>query len=118
MVAMGPIEFSPAEVALVLGMLAGLGVLLALPATGVLAYVGMRRATRYPGWNAFWYWGWGTAVALVVMGGLAGTSLGWWVVPVGWVPVLVLAVVLYPRPGDPGGELGWGDIPSWQQGER
>lgn len=51
------------------------------------------------------------------------------------LPILLLAVLLrrydrpaapvtsdrpnpWVRPGDPGGELGWGDIPTGQQGER
>lgn len=130
MVPMGPIQFSPGEIALLLGVLAVLGTGLALPATATLAYVGARRAARYPGWNALWYWGCGTAIALVVTGGLAGSGLGWWAVPIGWVPVLLLALVLFPwnrhtsahpdRPdpwvGDPGGELGCGDRVSTGRG--
>ncbi|WP_433162741.1 hypothetical protein [Kribbella sp. CA-247076] len=115
MIPMGPIEFTPAEVAVLLGMLVLLGVGAALPATVALAVVGHRRATRYPGWNALWYWLWATIGTVGLMGALLDAGLGWVGVPVSWLPGLGAAWVLRPR--RPGSELGWTDTTP-RQGER
>jgi hypothetical protein len=112
---MGPVEFSPAEVALILAVLALFGTCLALPATITIAVVGYRRAVCHPVWNATWYWAWGNALTLVVMGALYNSDLGWFRLPVSWFPGLLLALLLNPRqrrkrPGRPGTELGWTDM--------
>ncbi len=57
---MGPVEFTPAEVALILAVLVLIGTCLALPTTITLAVVGYRRGIDHPGWNATWYWLWAT----------------------------------------------------------
>ncbi|TCO30181.1 hypothetical protein EV652_105175 [Kribbella steppae] len=118
MVPMGPIEFSPAEVAMILTVLALVGVCSALPATIPLALVGHRRGVQNPGWNALWYWLCGTVLTVVLMGALIQTGLGWAVVPLSWLPTLLIAWLLKPRHPRPGGELGWSDMTSGQQGER
>jgi hypothetical protein len=120
MIPLGPVEFSPADVALILLVMA-LGITaFALPATLALAWVGARRATTHPGWSAVGYWFTGTAICLVTTGALAGYGLGWWAVPAGWVPALLLALVLNPRTRRtrPTGELGWSDTTPREQGER
>ncbi|WP_460660592.1 hypothetical protein [Kribbella swartbergensis] len=111
---MGPIEFSPAEVAVIMGVLALVGVCAALPGTIPLAIVGHRRAVRYPGWNAVWYWLCGTALSVLIMGGLVQTGLGWAVVPLSWLPTLLVAWLLKPPHPRPGGELGLSDTMSTQ----
>lgn len=118
MIPLGPIEFSPAEVAMILAVLALVGVCAALPATIPLAIVGHRRGSRYPGWNALWYWFCGTALTVVVMGALIPTEIGWAVVPLSWLPTLLVAWLLKPRQRRPGSELGWWNMTSGQQGER
>ena len=62
-----------------------------------------------PGANGFWYWLWGTALSWAVM--IAGVSqhLGWWSIPVGWVPGLLAAWLLRVRTPRPGSELRWGE---------
>jgi hypothetical protein len=112
---MGPIEFSPAEVAAILVVMALVGVCAALPATLPLAIVGHRRGRQYPGWNALWYWLCGTIPTVVLMGALIQTGIGWWVVPVSWLPGLLVAWLLKPR--RPRGELGWTEMTP-RQGER
>jgi hypothetical protein len=97
MVPLGPIEFSPAEVAMILTIMALVGVCAAVPATIPLAIVGHRRGRQYPGWNALWYWLCGTIPTVVLMGALIQTGLGWWVVPLSWLPTLLVAAALYPR---------------------
>jgi hypothetical protein len=96
MIPLGAIEFSPAEVAMILAVMALAGVCAALPATVPLAIVGHRRGTQYPGWNALWYWLCGTIPTVLLMGALIQTGLGWWVVPIGWIPALLLALTLNP----------------------
>jgi hypothetical protein len=98
MMPMGPIEFTPAEVAMIMAALVVFGVCAALPAGLALAAVGHRRAAYHPGWNALWYWSWGTALTMVVMGALYNSDLGWFLVPVSWIPALLLA--LTPRQGE------------------
>jgi hypothetical protein len=97
MIPLGAIEFSPADVALILAVLTLGATAFALPATLTLAWIGHRRASTHPGWNALWYWFGGTAVCLATTAFAAGKGLGWWAVPVGWVPTLLLAAVLKPR---------------------
>lgn len=109
MVPLGPIQFSPAEVAMIIVVLIVVGLCVALPSTAVLAAVGARRAARHPGWNGLWYWFWGTALSLVIMGGLFDAGLRWWVVPISWMPNLLLAWLLNPRAARPGTELGWSE---------
>ena len=116
MIPLGPIEFSPAEVAMILVVMTLVGVCAALPATIPLAIVGHRRGGQYPGWNALWYWLCGTIPTVLLMGALIQTGLGWAVVPLSWPPALLIAWLLKPR--RPGGELSWGDMTSGQQGER
>ncbi len=87
-----------------------LGVAAALPVTCVLASVGAARARRAggsAGANGFWYWLWGTALSWATM--IAGVSqhLGWWSIPVGWVPGLLAAWLLKVRTPRPGSELRW-----------
>jgi hypothetical protein len=94
---LGPIEFSPADVALILAVLTFGAIVLALPATLTLAWVGYRRAIQRPGWNAVWYWFGGTALSVATTALAAGHGLGWAAVPVGWVPTLLLAAALNPR---------------------
>ncbi len=115
---MGPVEFTPAEVALILAVLVLIGMCLALPTTITLAVVGYRRGIDHPGWNATWYWLWGNALTLVVMGTLYNSDLGWFRLPLSWFPGLLLALLLNPRQRRtrPEGELGWGDM-TFRQGE-
>ncbi|MEV5963025.1 hypothetical protein AB0L70_14750 [Kribbella sp. NPDC051952] len=121
MIPLGPINFSPADIALILGALLVIGVCAALPVTIPLALVGRLRGVQHPGWNAFWYWLWGTGLSVAVMGSLIQTGIGWAVVPLGWIPTGLIAVLAYlrrPRPqARPNGELGWGDMTTGQ-GER
>jgi len=118
MMPMGPVEFTPAEVALILAVLVLIGTCLALPTTITLAVVGYRRGIDHPGWNATWYWLWGNALTLVVMGTLYNSDLGWFRLPLSWFPGLLLALLLNPRQRRtrPEGELGWGDM-TFRQGE-
>jgi hypothetical protein len=119
MISMGfEVDLSPAQQWGLVGILAGLGVCVAMPASLALAAVGGRRAVARSGWKAFWYWAWGTALTVGVMYGLFHTDLRWWAIPVAWVPGLLLSLALnprnarpsaqpeganpWPRPGDPG----------------
>lgn len=97
MIPLGAIEFSPAEVAMILAVVTAGAVVLALPATLALAWVGYRRADRRPGWNALWYWFCGTALSLAVTALATSQGLGWWSVLLGWVPTGLLALALNPR---------------------
>ncbi|MET9313782.1 hypothetical protein ABZX12_18375 [Kribbella sp. NPDC003505] len=97
MIPLGAIEFSPAEVAMILAILTVGAIALALPATLTLAWVGYRRGTRRPGWNALWYWLAGTALSVGTTAVAAGQGLGWWAVPIGWIPTGLLAAALNPR---------------------
>jgi hypothetical protein len=90
-------HFSTGEVALLTTVIVGFGVLSALPATLVLASVGHSRAAYRPGWNAFWYWLWGTGLTLVALVGLLYLHLSWWSIPLSWPPALLLAWLLKPR---------------------
>ncbi|HWD79884.1 MAG TPA: hypothetical protein VG497_13410 [Kribbella sp.] len=96
MIPLGPVEFSPADVALILAVLALGATALALPATLTLAWVGHRRAAVHRGWNAVWYWFCGTGLSVGTTFATA-THLRWWAVPLGWAPSLVVAWVLNPR---------------------
>ena len=95
MIPLGAVEFSSGEVALILAVLVAGGIALALPATLTLAWVGSRRAHEHPGWSALWYWFLGTALSLAAIAFAADQGLGWWSVPVGWAPTVLLALVLY-----------------------
>ncbi|MFF0339962.1 hypothetical protein [Kribbella sp. NPDC004875] len=97
MIPLGAVQFSPGDIALIFAVLALGATALALPATLALAWVGHRRATNHPGWNAAWYWFAGTALCLAATAFTASKGLGWWSVPVGWVPTLALAAALRPR---------------------
>ena len=97
MIPLGAIEFSPGEVAMILAVLTFGAIALALPATVTLAWVGYRRGSQHPGGNAFWYWFAGTALSVATTALAAGQGLGWWAVPIGWIPTLVLAAALNPR---------------------
>ncbi|HET6738118.1 MAG TPA: hypothetical protein VFH76_04265 [Kribbella sp.] len=97
MIPLGAIHFSPADVAMILAILAFGSVALALPATLTLAWVGHRRGTQHPGWNAAWYWFAGTTLSVATTALAASKGAGWWAVPIGWVPSLVLAAALNPR---------------------
>jgi hypothetical protein len=97
MIPLGAVEFSPGEVALILAVLTLGAVALALPATLTLAWVGYRRGAQNPGWNAAWYWFGGTAASVATTALAAGKGLGWWAVPIGWIPTLLLAAALNPR---------------------
>ncbi|HEY3557714.1 MAG TPA: hypothetical protein VGL05_09630 [Kribbella sp.] len=97
MIPLGAIHFSPAEVAMILAVLAFGSVVLALPATLTLAWIGHRRADRRRGWNAAWYWFGGTALSVATTALAAGHGAGWWAVPIGWVPSLLLAAALNPH---------------------
>jgi hypothetical protein len=97
MIPLGAVEFTPGEVALVLAVLTLGATALALPATLTFAWVGHRRAVRHQGWAAFGYWLTGTAICLAATALAADRGLGWWAVPLGWIPTLLLAVALKPR---------------------
>ncbi|TDW88678.1 hypothetical protein [Kribbella sp. VKM Ac-2566] len=97
MIPLGAIHFSPAEVALILAILAFGSIALALPATLTLAWVGYRRGTTRPAANALWYWFGGTALSVATTALAAGQGLGWFAVPIGWIPTVLLAAVLNPR---------------------
>ena len=117
MIPLGPVEFSPADVALLLGALFVIGVVGALPVTIPLALVGHRRGVAHPGWNGFWYWLWGTGLTVGIMASLIQTGLGWAVVPLSWIPAGLIAALAYPRRPRPRSELGWSDTTTGQ-GER
>ncbi|WP_427888455.1 hypothetical protein ACQHIV_34630 [Kribbella sp. GL6] len=93
MIPLGPIEFSPADVALILAVLAFGAVALALPATLTLGWVGYRRGGR---WRAVWYWFCGTGLSVGTTFATA-THLSWWAVPLGWLPTVLVAWLLNPR---------------------
>ncbi|TCC11001.1 hypothetical protein [Kribbella soli] len=97
MIPLGAIHFTPAEVALILAILTFGSIALALPATLTLAWVGYRRGTTRKAANALWYWFGGTALSVATTA-LAAGHLGWLAVPIGWIPTLLLAVALNPRP--------------------
>jgi hypothetical protein len=97
MITLGAVQFSPAEVAMLLAIIAAGAVALALPATLTLAWVGRRRGALHPGWNAFTYWFGGTALSVGTTALAADHDLGWWSVPIGWIPTLLLAALLNPR---------------------
>ncbi|GAA2797939.1 hypothetical protein [Kribbella solani] len=97
MIPLGAVEFSPADIALILAVLTLGATALALPATLTLAWVGARRGRNHPGWTALWYWFAGTALCLTTTALAAGNGLGWWAVPAGWVPTLLLAAALEPH---------------------
>jgi hypothetical protein len=119
----GPIEFSPAEIAAIIAVLAGLFVVLTSPGWGLVAYAAhRRRAARGPGRT--WPAALGGALAgLAVCAGAAALvgglvqSLGGvgflFVVLAAWMAGGLLALVLMPTGGDrrtaPGSEgEGWG----------
>jgi hypothetical protein len=97
MITLGAIHFSPAEIAVLLAMITAGAVALALPATLTLAWVGHRRGSLRPGWNALWYWFGGTALSVGTTALAADRGLSWWSVPIGWIPTLLLAALLNPR---------------------
>ncbi|MGW6198479.1 hypothetical protein ACWF0M_20195 [Kribbella sp. NPDC055110] len=97
MIPLGAVHFSPGEIALILAVLTFGSIILALPATLTLAWVGYRRGTLRPGANALWYWLIGTALSVATTAVAAGQGLGWWAVSIGWIPTLLLAVALNPR---------------------
>ena len=97
MIPLGGIEFSPADIALILVILTFGSIVLALPATLTLAWVGYRRGTLRKAGNALGYWLGGTALSVATTA-VAGAHIGWFAVPIGWIPTLLLAVALNPRP--------------------
>ncbi|MEV6285412.1 hypothetical protein [Kribbella sp. NPDC051770] len=104
------LHLSPVEQAVLLLVLGALAVAAALPASAVLAAVGAGRARaagRSGVGNGLWYWLWGTALSWAAMIGCHNLQLGWWAVPLGWLPALVAAWLL--RSG-PSGRLLWGDV--------
>jgi len=110
-------HFSTGEIVLIVVLVAGFGVLTALPATTALAAVGHRRGVQHPGWNAFWYWLWGTGLTLGSVVAFLYLHLRWWSVPLSWPLPLLLAWMLNPKVRRPGRELGWEDMTTGQ-GER
>ena len=98
MIPLGAIEFTPADIALLLAILTFGSIALALPATLTLAWVGYRRGTLRRAANALGYWLGGTALSVATTAIAAGQGLGWFAVPIGWIPTLLLAVALNPRP--------------------
>jgi hypothetical protein len=110
-------HFSTDEVVVIVVLVVGFGLLTALPASATLAAIGHRRAGQHPGWNAFWYWLWGTALTLGSMITFLYLDLSWWSIPLSWPLPLALAWLLKPRTPRPGSELGWGDMTTGQ-GER
>lgn len=111
-------HFSTGEIVLIATVVVAFGVFSALPATATLAAVGYRRGIRHPGWNAFWYWLWGTALALAGVVGILFVHPSWWSVPLSWPLPLLLAWILNPKVRRPRSELGWTDTRPSQQGER
>jgi len=107
MVPMGPVEFSPADVALILAVLAVLSILACLPVSVPLALYGARRARRTGGsefLNGAWYWLVGTALTLGVawFGHRGGLPVPLMLV-VSWLTGGVLVAVLAcTREDDPG----------------
>lgn len=97
MIPLGALHFTPAEVALILAVLTFGSITLALPATLTLAWVGYRRGTTRKAANALGYWLGGTALSVATTA-LAAGHVGWFAVPIGWIPTLLLAVALNPRP--------------------
>jgi hypothetical protein len=98
MIPLGAIEFSPTEIAVLFAILAFGSIVVALPATLTLAWVGYRRGILRRGANALWYWFGGTALSVATTVLAAQQGLGWFAVPIGWIPTLLLAVALNPRP--------------------
>ncbi len=97
MIPLGAIHFSPEQIAMMLAILAFGSITLALPATLTLAWVGYRRGFQRKAANALGYWLGGTALSVATTAVAAG-HLGWFAVPIGWIPTLLLAVALNPRP--------------------
>ncbi|GAA1606329.1 hypothetical protein GCM10009789_70630 [Kribbella sancticallisti] len=110
-------HLTPGEQAVLLVVLGVLAVTAALPVSCVLAWVGARRAKRAGrpgGTNGFWYWLWGTALSWAVMIGAFNLHLGWWSIPIGWLPGLAAAALLRPRgPSEPGPQA----LPAPQNGQ-
>lgn len=96
MIPLGAVEFTPADIALLLAILTFGSIILALPATLTLAWVGYRRGTLRKAGNALGYWLGGTALSVATTA-VAGAHIGWFAVPIGWIPTLLLAVALNPR---------------------
>ncbi|TCN40414.1 hypothetical protein EV644_106342 [Kribbella orskensis] len=104
-------HLSPVEHALVLVVLGLLAAAAAMPASLTLATVGAVRSQRSgrPGLgNGIWYWFWGTALTWGAMVVGFNLDLGWYSIPVGWLPGLAAAGLLWPRRRGPLGELRWG----------
>jgi len=118
MIPLGAVDFSPADVALLLSVLFLIGVCAALPVTIPLALMGHRRGVTHPGWNAFWYWLCSTGFTVAVMAALIQIGLGWGVVPLSWIPTGLIAGLAFLRRPRPRRELGWSDTTPSQQGER
>jgi hypothetical protein len=97
MIPLGALHFTPAEVALILAVLTFGSITLALPGTLTFAWVGYRRGTTRKAANALGYWLGGTALSVATTA-LAAGHVGWFAVPIGWIPTLLLAVALNPRP--------------------
>jgi hypothetical protein len=96
------LHLSATEQAVLLVVLGLLATAAAVPASAALAAVGASRARgagRSGVGNGLWYWLWGTALSWAAMIGCYNLQLGWWAVPLGWVPGLVAAWLL--RPGPP-----------------
>jgi hypothetical protein len=97
MIPLGAIHFSPAEVAMIFAIVTIGAIALALPATLALAWVGYRRGTTRRAANALGYWLGGTALSVATTAIAAGQGLGWFAVPIGWIPTVLLAAALNPR---------------------
>ena len=105
-------HFTTGEIALIAVVVVGFGVLTALPATATLAAVGHQRGAHHPGWNAFWYWLWGTGLTLGSVVALLYLDLSWWSIPLSWPLPLLLAWLLKPR-ARPGAQRPRSELVSW-----
>ncbi|TCC15972.1 hypothetical protein [Kribbella speibonae] len=97
MIPLGAVEFSPTDIAILLAILTFGSIVLALPATLTLAWVGYRRGTLRRPANALGYWLGGTALSVITTALAAQQGAGWFAVPLGWIPTLLVAVALNPR---------------------
>jgi len=99
-------HFTDGDIALIVAVVIGFGLVSALPATGPLALIGHWRAAHHPRWNALWYWFWGTALTLASVITFLFLELEWWSIPLSWPLPWFLAWILRPRQR-PAEELRW-----------
>jgi hypothetical protein len=91
------IDFTPAEIAEILGFVALVHVAGLLPGSVALAVAGYRRARKHRAWQAVGYWLVGNV--LIVVPPIAPILMyGWWTAPILWIPHAALIWYLQRKP--------------------